>query len=632
MNPVVTSRTSTWIAFVYAVLIGLSAFAAFGLQYDFNRAGLPGQVIGAVIATALVVKVCVFYLLKMHHQVWEHVGLAEAIRVIRTNVIASVVFAAVVFVLFDVPPAFFPLDLLLCAGATGTAVFAMRISRELSAQRGNRSGKKNVLIYGAGGAGLTLVRELHANPSLGYSIQGFLDDDRRKRGALVGGVRVQGRGRDAAAVVDQLRHRGHPIEEIIVAMPSIGGPAMKEALANCRAASVPCKIVPGVGELLAEKVLSGQIRNISLEDLLGRDPVTLDTEEIRQSLTGKCVLVTGGGGSIGSELCRQLASFQPRKLVIFDQAESDLFRIDLEIRQAYPDLELIPEIGDIRDAVRVDEVILQHGVAALFHAAAYKHVPMMETNVIEAVANNVIGTWNLVQSASRHRVADFVMISSDKAVNPTNVMGATKRIAELIVSCSAGRHTNFVSVRFGNVLGSNGSVVPIFQKQIADGGPVTVTDPEMRRYFMTIREAVQLVLQASAMKSGSEIFVLEMGEPVRIVDLARNLIRLSGKVPDEDVRIQFTGLRPGEKLFEELRTEGEDIMPTYHPKIRIFRAVGVGEGRMIEWLREAQLLVDRRKPIALVRHMAELVPEYQPSLRWRQNELPAVTALTVVAR
>ena len=351
------------------------------------------------------------------------------------------------------------------------------------------------------------------------------------------------------------------------------------------------------GDLLTGKYLSAQLRNISLEDLLGREQIRLEEDRIQQSIAGKSILITGAAGSIGSELCRQTAAFSPARLVILDQAESDLFKIDQELRHKHPDLDIVPVIGDIRDTYRMAEVVRGHAVKSIYHAAAYKHVPMMEAHILEAVRNNVIGTRNLVDVARQCRVSSFVMISSDKAVNPTSVMGLTKRIAELIVSgASNGKDnaTNFVSVRFGNVLESNGSVVPTFRAQIAAGGPVTLTHPDMRRYFMSIREAVQLVLQASTMGKGSDIFVLDMGEPIRIMDLAHNMIHLAGLVPDEDIEVRITGLRPGEKLFEEIALDGENILPTHHDKIRIFKGTGLEHEVLTNWLTQLQLLMNER--------------------------------------
>ena len=357
------------------------------------------------------------------------------------------------------------------------------------------------------------------------------------------GLPVLGTGKDASRVVETFRTRQPAIDEIVVTMPSATGRQIRAAFELGSATGVRCRIVPGLGELISGKLSIAKMREISVTDLLGREPVKLDLDCVRRAVAGRTVLVTGAAGSIGSELCAQLAEFQPRRLVALDQAESEVFRLEADLRAKFPALDMIPEIADIRNPRRMDEIIEQHAVDSIFHAAAYKHVPLMEQQIFEAVRNNVIGTWNLVQAAWRANVSDFLLISTDKAVNPTNIMGLTKRVAELIVSARRftvvpGKNTRFVCVRFGNVLGSNGSVVPIFKKQIAAGGPVTVTHPEVRRYFMTINEAVQLVLQASTMGNGSEIFVLEMGEMSRIVDFARKMIRLSGFVPDEDIEIR----------------------------------------------------------------------------------------------
>jgi FlaA1/EpsC-like NDP-sugar epimerase len=408
-------------------------------------------------------------------------------------------------------------------------------------------------------------------------------------------------------------------------MPSATRDEMQRALAHCRAANIPSKTIPSTAELLRGAVLATQIREVSITDLLGREPVQIDGCRIRESIAGRTVLVTGAAGSIGSELCRQLASFEPGRLVVFDQAESELFKIDLELRRLYSQLDVISIVGDIRDAATLNEVIAANGVEAVYHAAAYKHVPLMERFPLEAVHNNVLGTWNLVRAAYRHNVEKFVMISSDKAVKPSSIMGATKRLAELVLSAMPTDRTKFVSVRFGNVLGSNGSVVPIFQKQISEGGPVTVTHPEMRRYFMTIPEASQLVLVASTMGRGSEVFVLDMGDPVKIVDLARTMIRLSGKVPDQDVEIHFTGIRSGEKLFEEY-TSGEGVLPTDHRKVMIFQGRRASRELLDQGLPSLERLVGARNVVGVIALLKKLVPEFQPAVRDEPVEKMAATA------
>ena len=420
------------------------------------------------------------------------------------------------------------------------------------------------------------------------------------------------------------------IGTILIAIPSATGAQMTRILERCHAAGVECKTIPGLGEVIEGRGLVGQIREVAVEDLLGRNAVCLEEDEIRGTLEGKVVLVTGAAGSIGSELCRQIARFHPAGIVGFEIAESPLFEIDREMRQAFPAIPFYPEIGSIQNRTRLDEVLRRYSPSIVYHAAAYKHVPMMEAHVFEAIENNVFGTYNVAMAAAEHGVEDFIMISSDKAVRPTNVMGATKRVAELLLLALQNGRTRYVAVRFGNVLGSNGSVIPIFKKQIAAGGPVTVTHPEMRRYFMTIPEASQLVLQASTMGHGGEIFVLDMGAPVKIVDLARNLILLSGLRPDDDIKIEFTGVRPGEKLYEELNSMEEDTLPTPYEKIKIFTGNGLPSAGMEPYLEALRHICERRDVPGLVLTLKDLIPDYNPSaqLLRRIVDLPksAVTA------
>jgi FlaA1/EpsC-like NDP-sugar epimerase len=601
------------------MIVTLSLKLALLLRFDFKPPQLESTLFLQALWILIPLKMSVFLFARFYRGWWEFVGVKDLLRVLWGNLAASLGFATVALLIVgpSFPRSLYILDFLLCFLFTGGARFAVRVYNDALVDELSKPGSKGLLIYGAGAAGRALLREIRSNPSLGYRVIGFLDDDPKKRNADILGLPVLGTGRDAAHIVDSYRNRSPKIEEIVIAMPSATGRQMWEALANCRAAGVACKTIPGISELLSGRVLSAQIRNISLEDLLGREQVQLEEGRIHESLSSRSVLVTGGAGSIGSELCRQIAYYGPERLIPFDQAESDLYKIDLELRQRFPSVNVVPEIGDIRDPLRIEEVICRHRVDSIFHAAAYKHVPMMENQVLEAVRNNILGTWNLAQAAQRNQVSRFLMISSDKAVNPANIMGLTKRVAELIVSgiqeSGGGEETQFVSVRFGNVLGSNGSVVPLFQAQIAAGGPVTVTHPEVRRYFMTVREAVQLVLQASTMGNGSEIFVLDMGEPVRILDLATNMIRLAGFIPNEDIEIRITGLRPGEKLFEELMTRGENIQSTYHEKIKIFQGPRIKREYLDSWLLKAESLVKQRSEPALISHLQQLVPEYTPS-------------------
>jgi FlaA1/EpsC-like NDP-sugar epimerase len=471
---------------------------------------------------------------------------------------------------------------------------------------------KRVLIYGAGEAGLRLVNEFASNRRLRYKACGFIDDDPGKFGQTIAGTPVLGSGADLGRLLEH-----HQIEEILIAMPSATGWEMSAVFNRCREAGVHSRLIPSLSELIEGRGMAGQMRDVDVEDLLGRRPVRLDEHKIRAKLSGQTILVTGAGGSIGSGLCRQIARFHPGAIIAFDISENSIFHLDQEMRERAPGIKFVPEIGNIQNGRRVRDVLRKHRPSIIYHAAAHKHVPLMEDHVFQAVENNVIGTCTLIEAAARSHVQDFVLISTDKAVHPASVMGVTKRMAELMVHSLPDAPKRTASVRFGNVLGSNGSVIPLFKKQIAAGGPVTVTHPDMQRYFMTIPEAVLLVLQASAMSHGGEVFVLDMGKPVKIVELANNLIQLSGLQPEEDIRIEFTGVRPGEKLFEELNTEDERLLNTSHEKIRIFTGPNLKVSDP-DWHvgRLRQLCRGRNLP-GLLEEIQVLVPEYLPGERVR---------------
>lgn len=608
---------------VLGVLIGASLLLSFLLRFEFAIPPEEFVTLQRALWLALAVKLPVLWLFGRERPSWRHLSVFDLSALVSAQATASLVFT--IAALWRIGPSFprsiYLLDFLLLLLMETSLRVAIRAFWEPRLRASRKGDCKGVLIYGAGLAGATLLREIRANSCLRYRVAGFLDDEPGTRGQSVMGVTVLASGREAAVTVDRLRKRGTPVDEIILAMPSATPEMMREALANCRAADVLVRKIPGVGELLASGGLTNQIHSVSVEDLLGREPIRLDESTIRSSIRGRTVMVTGGAGSIGSELCRQILRYGPGKLVVFERAESDLFRIDLELRQAQNNVGIEAVVGDIRDRKRVSEVISAFEVQSIFHAAAYKHVPLMEAHPLEAVSNNVLGTWTLVESACEAGIDNFLMISTDKAVNATSIMGLTKRVAELIVAsgptASAGR-TRFVSVRFGNVLGSNGSVVPLFEKQIAAGGPITVTHPEMRRYFMTIPEAAQLVLQASTMGKGGEIFVLDMGQPMRIIDLARNMIRLSGKVPDVDIEIRYTGLRPGEKLYEELNLSDEKHMPTYHDKVHIFQGEPRDPQEIRMWVNCIQAAMEARDEATAVSLMSDLVREYTPTGRWKR--------------
>jgi FlaA1/EpsC-like NDP-sugar epimerase len=613
----------------HLAVVALSVTAAFLLRFDLS---LPADVIPILkeaLLIAILVKLPVFDWSGFYRSLRRFVSIPDLYLVFLGNLAGSVFFAALS--MFWIGPAMprsvLIIDAILCFVATALVRFSVRI-RNATFREHSTVERTGILIYGAGSAGAELVREIHANRFSRYQVKGFLDDDPLKQGARIMGIPVLGSGREAVSVVRHLNRRKPTVGEIVIAMPSATGAQMRESLANCRAARIPCKTVPGIDELLSGRVLYTQVRNPAVQDLLGRQQVRLDEAQVQASIAGRSVMVTGAAGSIGSEICRQVARFHPARLIAFDQAESDLFRIENELRDKYPDLELVPALGNIREADRLSEVMLRHGVESIFHAAAYKHVPMMESHVLEAVRNNVLGTWNLVRAARAHNARSLLMISSDKAVNPICVMGATKRVCERIVSASypGNAQTRCVSVRFGNVLGSNGSVVPMFQEQIAAGGPIKVTHPEARRFFMTISEAVSLVVQASTRSQGSEIFVLDMGEPIRIVDLAENMIRLAGKVPYEEIDIQFTGLRPGEKLIEEIRAQSEGLIATSSEKMHVIREQPLVWDRVDGWIGELKRLIAARREPEIIAHLQQLVPEYSPATRGGRQLLELVPA------
>jgi FlaA1/EpsC-like NDP-sugar epimerase len=493
--------------------------------------------------------------------------------------------------------------ILLVATMSGSRM-AYRAWKEGYLSRVSLDERKNVIILGAGVAAANLLRTVGRGGE--WHFVGLLDDDVKKHGTDLYGVRVLGRLAELPRLAEE-----HGIEQAIVAMPGQPHSVRRRAVDLCSAAGVPALTVPSYEDLVAGRVRTSQVRRVELDDLLGRDPVKLDSEGVYEWLHGRVVMVTGAGGSIGEELCRQLVRFAPAKLVLFEASEYALYRVDQEFREHHPRAVVIPVIGDVKNAARLDQVVREHRPAVVFHAAAYKHVPLMEEeNAWEAVRNNALGTLRAAEAALAHRVEKFVLISTDKAVNPTSVMGASKRLAELLIGALGGRGTRFVAVRFGNVLGSTGSVIPRFRQQIAAGGPVTVTHPEVTRYFMSTSEAAQLVLQAGLMGMGGEVFMLDMGEPVKIADLAHDMIRLSG-FSEDDIRIVYTGLRPGEKLHEDLTAEAERSLPTSHPKLRIVRPAeeeSLQLARVRAFLETQDSVEDRE----VRRWLAGVVLDYEP--------------------
>ncbi len=520
----------------------------------------------AYTSISLALRVTIAYFAGLYRCLWQHASVAELERVLAAGVIAgvgSVTVGTIGMKVLGLAP--MPLGALMLDSIGALGVFCIsRMGVRLAAARHRHlnSGRR-ALVVGAGTGGQMILRETQLHPKLRVQVVGFVDDDRSKQNQLLGNVPVVGTLDDLPTLIRQLS-----VAELIIAMPSARGTLVRKVLKAATDAGIQARTMPGLHDLLSGRVRVSSLRSIEIQDLLRREPIVTDLNAVRALATGKTVMVTGAGGSIGSELCRQIAALEPSTLVLVDHSENQVFEIEGELRRAFPELKIAAVIADIRNAARVNSVMAALKPYAIFHAAAHKHVPLMECNIVEAITNNVMGTQNVVNAALDADVQHFVNISTDKAVRPTSIMGTTKRIAERIVLNAAVNHDkNFVSVRFGNVLGSRGSVIPTFMRQIMDGGPVTVTHPEMRRYFMTIPEAVQLVLQAGALGSGGELFVLDMGEPVKIVDLARDLLRLSGLEEGVDMDIAFTGVRPGEKLYEEVLFGEEDIRATNHPKV-----------------------------------------------------------------
>ncbi|MBF8984841.1 polysaccharide biosynthesis protein [Lutibacter sp. B2] len=558
--------------FVDSLAVNVAFVLAFALRFegDFIHGAQSANYFELYlqnIVTLTIIKIIIFYYFGMYNSLWKYASIEEFIQVITTSFVATAATLSYTFIMQQhLPRSIYILTFILDIILIGGIRFSYRAARRIRNNGvGSNKNLKRVMIVGAGQAGAMVIQELKNHEELNSMPVAVIDDNDTKIGRKINGVSVLGDRYHIRKVAERKK-----IDEIIIAIPSSSKKEIKEILEECSKTKCKLKMVPGIFELIDGIVSVKQIRDVDIEDLLGRDPVKVNLEEMSGYLKTKTVLVTGGGGSIGSELCRQIVKFNPQKLLILDIYENNAYDIQNELRRNYPELDLKVLIGSVRDRKRLQEIFIKHEPNVVFHAAAHKHVPLMEDSPKEAIKNNVFGTLNVAEVSDLNNVEKFVLISTDKAVNPTNVMGATKRMAEMIVQAMSKKSkTEFVAVRFGNVLGSNGSVIPLFKKQIAKGGPVTVTHEEVTRYFMTIPEAAQLVIQAGAMAKGGEIFVLDMGEPVKIVDLAENLIRLSGFEPQVDMNIEITGLRPGEKLYEELLMDEEGLQETRHNKIFI---------------------------------------------------------------
>ncbi|AEF17815.1 polysaccharide biosynthesis protein CapD [Thermoanaerobacterium xylanolyticum LX-11] len=604
------------------LLINIAFFMAFFLRFDYHVVEPYFTLYRQSFIIFTLANISTFIFFKQYHKIWRYVNLKDLIDLMVVITMGSAVSSLILFLLqIHLPRSIYPLSWLLNIILIISSRMFYRYIMSNSKVKIKNIVFKNTLIIGAGSAGQMLIRELRAHPEIGLKPVAILDDDKSKIYRSMEGVPIVGTLDDIIKAVKE-----NEIDEVIYAIPSASRTVLRKVIDSLSELHMKVKTLPGIYELVNGKVSVSQLRDVDINDLLGRDPIKIDLDEISSYIKGKRVMVTGGGGSIGSELCRQIAKFNPSHLIILDIYENNMYDIQQELLRKYPDLRMTCLVASIRDEKKLNIIFKEYKPEIVFHAAAHKHVPLMEDSPHEAVKNNVYGTLNLVRCANTYGVKRFVMISTDKAVNPTSVMGATKRICEMIIqSFDRMSKTEFVAVRFGNVLGSNGSVIPLFKKQIAEGGPVTVTHEDVRRYFMTIPEAVQLVIQAGAMAKGGEIFVLDMGEPVKIIDLARDLIRLSGFEPDVDIPIKITGLRPGEKLFEELLMTDDKYTSTKHDKIFIEKPGFNDYDGLVLTLEKYKSKIDDMDTYEIKEFIKSIVPEYNTPEHVTLDEVVATT-------
>ncbi len=598
---------------MFAVFV--ASMVALMIRFDLNFYNVPSEYLNEVWRTLpymMAITLIIFWGLRLYSSLWSYAGALEMMYVVSACILDAIAVAALILVrnwgdMFPVPRSFYVLYGLFLLVLIMGCRYSYRGLRVIRNMRRDGVYRRNVLVIGAGEAGNQLIREINNSRYVRKKVVGVIDDDKTKIGNYIHGAKVVG---DRSCIRDKVLELH--VHEIIIAMPSASPKQMKGILDICKETGCELKRLPGIYQLVNGEVGISKLKDVDVNDLLGREPVTVDLESIMGYVSGKIIMVTGGGGSIGSELCRQIAGHKPKQLIILDIYENTTYDIQNELKVKFPELDLVVLIGSVRNTNRMNWIFETYHPEIIYHAAAHKHVPLMEESPNEAIKNNVLGTWKIVQAADHYHVKRFVMISTDKAVNPTNIMGASKRICEMIIQTYNKRsNTEYVAVRFGNVLGSNGSVIPLFKKQIERGGPVTVTDPNIVRYFMTIPEAVSLVLQAGAYAKGGEIFVLDMGEPVKILDLAKNLILLSGHKPDEDIQIVFTGLRPGEKLYEEMLMDEEGLQDTENNLIHIGKPIELDEEKFLNQLEKLKEYVVT-EPSDIREWVKEIVPTYQP--------------------
>jgi len=592
--------------------IGCSYLFALLLRHEFLFSTISQEFVDGFVKSILPwvgMTIVVFYFCKLYHSIWSMASVAEVWGILKAYVLLVPVYLAYIIVTdLHMPKSYYVMGIVFSFCCTTVIRFSYRILRYRvhGLFRSDAAKLKRIMIIGAGAGGQMLIKELQNSERVDSTVVCVIDDDVHKKGRFIEGIEIVGNRHDIVNMADKYR-----VTDIIYAIPSLATQERTAILNICKETNCRLKTIPGMYQLVNEEVSVSRLRDVEITDLLGREQVQVNNEEIFNAIRGKTVMVTGGGGSIGSELCRQIAKANPAKLIIFDIYENNAYAIQQELVRSMPDLNLVTLIGSVRNTNRINSVMAQYRPDVVFHAAAHKHVPLMEDSPNEAIKNNVMGTYKTAQAAAKFGVKKFVLISTDKAVNPTNIMGASKRLCEMVVQMMDRRspNTSFVAVRFGNVLGSNGSVIPLFKKQIAEGGPVTVTDKRIIRYFMTIPEAVALVLQASYYARGGEIFVLEMGDPVKIDDMARNLIRLSGFTPDVDIKIVYTGLRPGEKLYEELLMNEEGLQETQNKLIHIGKPIEMDDEQFLLQLTRLEAACIAESP-EIKQIVAEIVPTY----------------------
>jgi FlaA1/EpsC-like NDP-sugar epimerase len=609
------------------LLLAASLYGSYLVRFEFAIPPLFFERLLKILPGVILIKLAAFYFFDLYRGMWRFTSIADLLNIIKASTASTLVIIS--FVLLHsrfegYSRSVFLIDwcftILFASGfRLGVRFYFESLEENQSWVKAFRSffaplkkkvpGQKNLLIIGAGNCGEKIYREIRDNAKLTYNVVGFLDDDPVKVGKKMHGIPVLGHIRDVQSIANKVY-----ADELLIAVPSASAAKMREIVGHCKLSGIPFKIIPAYGELLNGTITINTIREVAYGDLIGREIINLDEKTVGAFLKDQSVMVTGAGGSIGSELCRQIRKFGPKKIILVERAESPLHEIELELKQKTKPIEIVPILADVQIASQIDKAFKSYQPRIVFHAAAYKHVPMLELQPWKAIDNNVLAAKNLVELSTKHRVDRFVFVSTDKAVRPSNVMGATKRLTEMLIQGQNGcnlSQTRFMIVRFGNVVGSVGSVIPLFKKQIQKGGPVTVTHPEVTRFFMTIPEACQLILQAGAMGSGGEIFILDMGTPIKIDDMAKDLIRLSGFEPNVDMKIEYIGLRPGEKLYEELITEGENILPTLHEKIMVLKGMECNLKIINGQIDELAALAKEQNGAQIIAKLKEIVPEYK---------------------